>query len=110
MISSDFTELITANIYSLKKGMNKANLVNYYSETGDIIEIPLMKTKARRKTPNYITKKYNKAKTAFSYAEKEIKKIKAEISYLESVMFAIEAAQNLSRLTRYAWNYMSRDI
>jgi len=108
-----YGELITANIYSLKKGMDKANLVNYYSETGDIIEIPLDENKSPQENAQLYYKKYNKAKTAFSYAEKEIKKIKAEISYLESVMFAIEAAQkpeqiNEIRLELYEQGYLSQ--
>ena len=34
-------ELLLANIYKLSKGMNVASLENYYSETNEIIDIPL---------------------------------------------------------------------
>jgi len=108
-----YGELITSNIYSLKKGMDKATLVNYYSETGDIVEIPLDKNKSPQENAQLYFKKYNKAKTASSYAEKEIEKNRAEISYLESVMFSIETARKHEqldeiRLELYEQGYLSQ--
>ncbi|NMA66722.1 MAG: fibronectin/fibrinogen-binding protein [Clostridiaceae bacterium] len=93
-----YGELITANIHSLKKGMDKATLVNYYSETGDMVEIPLDINKSPQQNAQSYYKKYSKAKTAYSYAEKQIEIIKTEISYLESIIFAIETAQNPEQL------------
>ncbi len=94
-----FGELITANIYALSKGMETARVVNYYSETGDTIEIPLNKDKNPQDNAQLYFKKYNKARTAYKYAQKEIDLLKQEIAYLESVLFAIENAEGSEQLS-----------
>ncbi len=86
-------ELLTAHIYALSKGMDKASVVNYYSETGETMDIPLNKDKSPQENAQGYFKKYNKARTAFLYAQKEIEALKSEISYLESVLFAIDNAE-----------------
>ncbi len=93
-----FGELITANIYALSKGMDKAKVVNYYSETGESIEIPLSKDKNPQENAQLYFKKYNKARTAYQYAQKEIDLLKHEIAYLESVLFAIENTEGSDQL------------
>jgi predicted ribosome quality control (RQC) complex YloA/Tae2 family protein len=93
-----FGELITANIYSLSKGMDKAEVVNYYTENGDTVIIPLSSNKTPQQNAQAYFKKYNKARTAYQYAEKEIEVLKTEIAYLESVVFAIEASGNSEQL------------
>lgn len=95
-----YGELITANIYSLKKGMDSATLVNYYSKTGDMIDIPLDIYKSPQENAQLYFKKYNKSRTAYAYAKKEIGILKSEISYLESVIFAIESAQTPEQLNQ----------
>jgi predicted ribosome quality control (RQC) complex YloA/Tae2 family protein len=86
-------ELITANIYALSKGMEKAMLVNYYSEAGETMEIPLDKDRNPQENAQWYFKRYTKARSAFLYAQKEIEAIKSEIAYLESVLFAIDNAE-----------------
>ena len=93
-----FGELITANIYALSKGMEKALVVNYYDPDGQSIEIPLDKNKSPQENAKNYFKKYNKAKTAFVYSGKEIEALKQEIAYLESVLYAIENAENTTQL------------
>lgn len=85
-------ELLTANIYALSKGMDKASVVNYYSETGEMMEIPLDKDKNPQENAQWYFKRYNKARSAFLYAQKEIEALKTEVAYLESVIFAIDNA------------------
>lgn len=94
-----FGELITANIYSLAKGMNKARVINYYSEHNEMVEIPLDKDKTPQQNAQAYFKKYNKARTAFSYAQNELSVIENEISYFESVLFAIENAESTEQLS-----------
>ncbi|MCX7773002.1 MAG: NFACT family protein [Clostridia bacterium] len=94
-----FGELITANIYALTKGMEEAEVVNYYSEEGDMVRIPLNKDKSPQDNAQNYFKRYNKSRTAFHYAEKEVETLKAEVSYLESVQFAIENAEGNDQLT-----------
>lgn len=94
-----FGELITANIYALSKGMEKASVVNYYSDNGESIEIPLNKDKSPQQNAQLYFKRYNKARTAFLYAQKEIEIIKTEITYLESVIFSIENTDGSDEVT-----------
>lgn len=94
-----FGELITANIYSLSKGMNTANVVNYYSEQNESVDIPLNKDKTPQQNAQIFFKKYNKSRTAFLYAQNEISVIRDEISYLESVLFAIENSDGSEQLS-----------
>lgn len=93
-----FGELITANIYAISKGMEKASVVNYYSDSGDTVDIPLNKDKSPQQNAQQYFKKYNKARTAFLYAEKEIGSLKDEISYLESILFSIENTDGADQL------------
>jgi len=94
-----FGELITANIYSLSKGMDKASVMNYYSEKGESVDILLYKDKSPQQNAQNYFKKYNKARTAFLYAKNEIAVIKDEITYLESILFAIENSKNTEQLS-----------
>lgn len=93
-----FGELITANIYSISKGMEKAQVINYYSEDGETVDIPLDKEKSPQQNAQRYFKKYSKARSAFLYAQKEIELLKQEISYLESILFAIENAGGTEQL------------
>ena len=92
-------ELITANIYSLAKGMDKASVMNYYSEKGESVDIPLDKDKSPQQNAQNYFKKYNKARTAFLYAQNEISVIRDEIAYLESILFAIENSKDTEQLS-----------
>jgi predicted ribosome quality control (RQC) complex YloA/Tae2 family protein len=93
-----YGELITANIHLLKKGDNNAHVLNYYSNTGEYMDIPLLTNKNPQENAQYYYRKYNKSKSAFNYARNEIETIRKEISYLESVLFAIENAQTSEEL------------
>ncbi len=94
-----FGELITANIYALSKGMEKASVVNYYSEQDATVDIPLNKEKSPQQNAQAFFKKYNKSRTAFLYAQNELSVIKSEITYLESVLFAIESSKDSQQLS-----------
>lgn len=94
-----FGELLTANIYALSKGMETASLVNYYSENGDIINITINKDKSPQENAQLYFKKYNKARSAYLYASKELEVLRNESSYLESVIFAIENTESSDQLS-----------
>ncbi|NKE05332.1 Rqc2 family fibronectin-binding protein [Mesobacillus selenatarsenatis] len=87
-----YGELLTANIFMAKKGMNEITVVNYYDENGASITIPL----EPRKTPSenaqrYFTK-YQKAKNSVNIVKEQIEKAKAEVSYFDSLLQQVEAA------------------
>ena len=79
-------ELLTANIYSLKKGDKVANLVNYYSENGEYIEIKLDEHKTPSQNVQYYYKKYNKFKIAEEMALVQMNLTENELQYLHSVL------------------------
>lgn len=101
-------ELLTANIYALSKGMEKASVVNYYSENSEVMDIPLDKDKTPQQNAQAYFKKYNKARAAFLYAQNEIDVLKGEISYLESVLFAIESSEDSEQLSEISMELMEQ--
>ena len=92
-------DIITANLYKIKKGDRELIAVNYYDEKQSEIKIRLDSTKSPSKNAeNYYTK-YKKAKNTEIYANEQIKKTIEEINYLESVLFSVQNAQSPSELS-----------
>ncbi|MBU3111838.1 Rqc2 family fibronectin-binding protein [Clostridium lacusfryxellense] len=87
-------ELLTANIYSLKKGDKIASLVNYYSENGENIEIKLDEHKTPSQNVQYYYKKYNKFKIAEEMALVQMNLTNNELQYLHSVLTNIINVEN----------------
>ncbi len=59
---------MTANIYALKKGMNKVNLLNYY--TNEYMDIKLDPNKNPSDNIQKYYKKYNKLKKTESCSQR----------------------------------------
>ena len=91
-----YGELITSNLYQLGKNEKKANVLNYY--TGEHIEIPLDPTISPSKNAEKYFKKYNKLKNTLEIVSKQKKETKLELEYIESLIYSIEEATNLSVL------------
>ena len=103
-----YGDLITANIYRLKKGEEKYAVENYYDENqnenvgaglapaleGDIpvIEIPVEKNLAPAQNAQKFYKKYNKLKTAEYHLEKQINSARDDIIYVDSVFESLTRA------------------
>ncbi len=87
-----YGELITANIYQLKKGMEQCSLLNYYSEDGAYLDITLDENRTPQENAQWYFKKYNKAKTAHAYASEQLKLSRRELDYLENVLYSLEEA------------------
>jgi len=90
-------DLITANIYRIKKGDKFVEAEDYYDESG---EAPLVKIALDiRKTPQQnaavFYKKYTKLKTAVEHLTLQIERGEAELSYLNSVLDEIERAESV---------------
>ena len=79
-------ELLTANIYSLKKGDKFANVVNYYSENGEYIKIKLDVNKTPSENVQSYFKKYNKLKKSEEMALIQMDLAENELQYLHSVL------------------------
>lgn len=87
-------ELITANIHSLKKGMENCSLLNYYDPKGSYVDIILDENRTPQENAQWYFKKYSKAKTAHLYAAKQLKQARWELEYLENVLYSLEEANS----------------
>ena len=87
-------DLITANIYRLKRGMDSFEATDYYDENCPQVIIPLdvRKTPQQNAAANY--KLYSKAKTANGILTGLIAASKEEEAYLESVLHELSNAEN----------------
>lgn len=82
-------ELLTANIYSIKKGMTTVELPNYYSENQELVAIELDSNKTPSENAQKYYKAYNKAKRTFEALKEQIKSNDEELAYLESVLTSV---------------------
>jgi predicted ribosome quality control (RQC) complex YloA/Tae2 family protein len=84
-----YGELLTANIYSIKKGMTTVSLPNYYSENMEEIEIPLDGDLTPSENAQKYFKRYNKEKRTFIALQTQIEQNDEELAYLESVLTSV---------------------
>ncbi len=91
-------DIIMANLHRMKNGDKELTAVNYYDEEQREITIKLDEAKSPSKNAQLYYKKYSKAKTAETEAEKQIELAEEELRYLESVANEIERAQSPSEL------------
>ncbi len=85
-------DLITANVYQLKKGMTKAELPNYYEEGMPLMEIRLDENLTPAQNAQRYYARYNKQKRTEEALSVQIVQTEEEIEYLESILAAIELA------------------
>lgn len=85
-----YGELITANIYAIPKNSKSVSLLNYYSETGEYIDVPLDPTLLPQENAQRFFKKYSKAKSTYTYTTKQLEDSQKELQYLESVLQLLE--------------------
>ncbi|URZ06845.1 Rqc2 family fibronectin-binding protein [Clostridium felsineum] len=93
-----YGELLTSNIYNLKKGDKKADVLNYYSPNNETITIKLDKNKTPSENIQRYFKKYNKLKKTEENAKIQIKNNIEEIEYLQSVLTNIENSDTYSEI------------
>ena len=86
-------ELITANIYRLKKGDSSFVCQDYYSEGCPDIEIELDPLKTPQKNAAAMYKQYNKLKGAQEHLTVLIEKGERELEYLSSVLDELDRAE-----------------
>ncbi len=89
-----YGELIIANIHQMKAGQKFAELKNYYSETDEIVKIPMKENISLPANAQRYFKKYAKAKSTFEHTTKQIKENLDELKYLESVEHQLSIAKN----------------
>ncbi len=92
-----FGDLITANIYRLKRGLSCAKLENYY-EDGELVEIPMDVSLSPSQNAQRYYKKYNKSKSARIHLTEQIEAAQRELEYIQSVLESLEHAENEKEL------------
>lgn len=93
-----YGELLTSNIYLLKKGDKNATVLNYYSPDNENITIKLNENKAPSENIQRYFKKYNKLKNTEKNAKVQIKNNNDEIDYLESVLTNIVNSETYAEI------------
>lgn len=86
-------ELITANLYAMKKGMKELVCANYYDPDGGTVHIPLDSLLTPQQNAAAYFKRYAKAKTAEKVLTEQISKGKLDLDYLESVLTCIRCSE-----------------
>ncbi|NLU23871.1 MAG: fibronectin/fibrinogen-binding protein [Clostridiales bacterium] len=87
-------ELITANLYRMKKGEALLQADNYYETDCPQMEIRLDPLLSPQQNAAKYFKQYNKAKTAEVILREQIEKGRGELIYLESVLEEIQEAES----------------
>ena len=87
-----FGELLTANLFAVKKGMKEIEVVNYYDENGATILIPLNPMKTPSENAQKYFTKYQKAKTAVQIVQEQIEKARNEVLYFDTLIQQVETA------------------
>jgi predicted ribosome quality control (RQC) complex YloA/Tae2 family protein len=85
-------ELITANLYQIKKGQKEIEVIDFYDEQASSIVISLDPLKSPSENAQNYFKKYNKAKNSLEIVKDQIEKTKQEIFYLEDILGQMESA------------------
>lgn len=91
-------ELITANIYAVKRGMDSFEAVNYYDENGGKIKIALDKSLSPADNAQRYYKKYAKLKRTVASVTEQKREAEEKLSYLNSINAHICAAETLCDL------------
>ena len=86
-------DLITSNLYQMRRGMESLRTVNFYDPEGAEIDIPLDPLLSPQQNAAKYYKRYNKAKTASVVLARELEKGRGELTYLESVLESVRRAE-----------------
>lgn len=85
-------ELLTANLYAVKKGMSEVEVLNYYEEEGVMIKIPLNPRLSPSENAQKYFTKYQKAKNSIAIIKEQIQLAEQEYEYFETLYQQILAA------------------
>ncbi len=86
-------ELISANIYQLRKGMSSFVAINYFNENEEIT-VKLDPKLTPQENSNKLFKEYRRMKNAEKYISEQIASGEVELEYLDSVLESIDKAEN----------------
>jgi predicted ribosome quality control (RQC) complex YloA/Tae2 family protein len=86
-------DLITANLYRMKRGPAAFTTENFYAEGGDAVTIPLDPLLTPQQNAAKYYKRYTKARTAEKHLREQMEIARGELTYLESVLEEIQEAE-----------------
>lgn len=89
-----FGELLTANMYAMKKGDKEIEVINYYDENSGTVKITLDPLRTPSENAQRYFQKYQKAKNSIAIVEEQIEKTDEEIFYFDSLLQQMEAASS----------------
>ena len=92
-------ELVTANIYRLKKGDRELRCEDYYEPDCPEIKIPLDPLKTPQQNAAAMYKEYNKLKAAKEHLTVLVAQGEAQLDYLNSVLTELQCAESEKDLT-----------
>lgn len=95
-----FGDIITANIYLLKKGQKSAELVDYYDENTPTVTVALDERMTPAQNAQHYYKKYNKAKSAEIMLTKQIAESQEELKYIDTVFDSLTKADTEADLSQ----------
>ena len=93
-----YGDLITANIYLLKKGMEEIELVDYNDPEMKTVKVKLKVNETPSQNAQRFYKKYNKGKRAQLQLKEQIAMTEEQIYYLESLVNGLEQSTELNEL------------
>jgi predicted ribosome quality control (RQC) complex YloA/Tae2 family protein len=91
-------DLITANIYQLKKGMRAAEVIDYYTEGQPVIALALDPRLTPAQNAQRYFKQYNKLKQGKDITIQRLSETEQAIEYFEERKFFLEEADSVQRL------------
>ena len=95
----EFGDIISANLYAMKKGDNILRAVDFFSENGELIEIPLDSMLTPSKNAQKYYNEYRKSVTAEQKLQELIASATHELEYIETVISELERAESEAELT-----------
>jgi len=87
-------ELLTSNIYAIKKGMAEFTTMNFFDENQPTITIELDQYKSPSENAQAYFKKYNKQKRTFESLQEHIKQNDIELEYFDSVLTSLNSSKD----------------
>lgn len=85
-------DLITANLYRMKRGQARLDCENYYEDNAPV-SIPLDPLLTPQQNAAKYYKRYTKAKTAEKYLRRQMDLARRDLEYLESVLAELQQAE-----------------
>ena len=91
-------DLITANMYALRRGMTSASLPNWYGN-GETVDVPLSERMTPAQNAQAYYKKYTKSKTAKIHLTEQLERDGRELEYVRSVLDMLSRAKTEAELS-----------